>query len=162
MTAKHHKSAAAVTLVEVMLASVVIVVGFIGATSYRYYAALDERKATMWRTAARVGLLFADSWRGLNGLENYEPVVYLDTVEFDVEKIADGPIPDGYSAVNGTYAVTTDEEKYYVTLAYGQSEAELRALNIEVAWTPRLAGETDFANAEKSFKLTMYVPNVPD
>jgi len=57
---KRLKFATAVTLIEVALASVLMVVGFMGATSYRYYAALDEHKATMWRSAARIGLL---PWR---------------------------------------------------------------------------------------------------
>jgi len=74
---KHPKSATAVTLVEVALATLLMVVGFMGATSYRYYAALDEQRATLWRSAARIGLLFSDSWRGLKGSETYDPLAHV-------------------------------------------------------------------------------------
>jgi len=54
MLVKCRKFAAAVTLVEAVVAAAILAVAVLGASAYRYYAALDVRKAGLQRTAATV------------------------------------------------------------------------------------------------------------
>ena len=152
---KHPKSATAVTLVEVALATLLMAVGFLGATSYRYYAALDEQRATMWRSAARIGLLFSDSWRGLKGSETYDPLAHVGS-GLDIKPIAGSEAPDGFN-LKGTYVIATDRHHYFATLSWKQVEPELKALNVVVNWMPSPSAEADLAGADKSFKLTTYI-----
>ena len=71
MHIKRSKSTAAFTIVEIMEAMVILLIAMIGASGYRYYAALDARKAAMQATAARIGLLLCESWRGVEGTETF-------------------------------------------------------------------------------------------
>ena len=81
MTAKINKSSSCrgVSLVDVMVALAILSVGVIAATNYRYYAALDARKATMHTAASRIGQMLCESWEGVEGAETYYPTIYLSS-----------------------------------------------------------------------------------
>lgn len=59
---KHSKG---FSLIEVMVAILILSIAVIGTSGYRYYTALDARKADMQATAARVALMLCESWGGL-------------------------------------------------------------------------------------------------
>lgn len=61
------KSRSGLTLIEIMVAITVIIVGVLGAMMYRYHSALDARKADVKIGAARVGLLLLEDWKGTHG-----------------------------------------------------------------------------------------------
>jgi prepilin-type N-terminal cleavage/methylation domain-containing protein len=71
---KHRKG---LTIVEVMVAITVLAVAALGASAYRYYSTLDVRRADMRTTAARLGLLLCESWRGAGGDTSYDPTAHL-------------------------------------------------------------------------------------
>ena len=73
MAVKRPKSAGAFTLIEVIAAILILSIAVLGTSGYRYYAALDARKATMHTTAAGIGLLLCESWRRLSDQNTFDP-----------------------------------------------------------------------------------------
>ena len=80
MTSKTYRDrrCAGVSLVEVIVATCVLIIVFMGHSKYRCYATLDARKATMQTAAARAALLFCESWRAVGGIDAFDPVNSLD------------------------------------------------------------------------------------
>lgn len=157
MTVKRAKSAAAFSLVEVMVAILILSVAVIGASAYRYYAALDARKASVRITAARMGVMLCESWRGVSGVETFAPTAYFGT---DIA-ITDGEgpaVPEGFTAL-GSYEIVSNGVNYYATLSWQDVGTGLRALNVAVAWPLRDQGASSLANTDRVFELTTYVSN---
>lgn len=73
MKSKPRKNRSGITLIEIMIALVIIVVGVLGAMMYRYHSALDARKADVHVGAGRVALLLLEGWKGAAGNEDYDP-----------------------------------------------------------------------------------------
>lgn len=162
-----NKSKAGFTLVEIMIAVVILLVAVVGASGYRYYAALDARKARMHITAARIGLLLCESWRGLKGSETYDPVVHLvsdlkisesTTFSFSTtDPVTSSAAADGFNLL-GAYEIVSDDEglTYYAILSWKDAGTDLKLLNVIIAW-PHINPEGISASeAYKLFKLTTY------
>ena len=146
-----------VSLIEVLIAIVILAVVVIGASGYRYYSALDSRKALMRSTAARIGLLLCENWRGIKGAETYDPMAHFGS-ELSITA-STGPEEPEYFTLLGSYTVVSNCADYYATLSWKDVSAGLRALNVVVAWAQRPQGETILDDADKSFKLTIYTSN---
>ena len=164
MIKKRRKIAAAFTLIEAVVASVVLVVAVIGASGYRYYAAVDVRKAGLQRTAAAIALTLCENWRGrgYDHIADFDPVVHLSP-EMDITASDVGPgVATGWTKL-GSYRIIVDNAYYWVTLAWKEisTPAGLRALNVVVGWKPAGSkAEITTYNADaKLFKLTTYVAN---
>jgi prepilin-type N-terminal cleavage/methylation domain-containing protein len=71
MTVNRHKSVKAFTLIELMVAMVILIIGVTGAMGYRYHSALNARKADVQITAARIGLSLLQNWKGYGGYSGY-------------------------------------------------------------------------------------------
>ena len=170
MTIKRSKSTAAFTIIEVMAAILILSIAVIGASGYRYYAALDARKAAMQATAARIGLLLCESWRGVEGTETYDPAVYFGSelaiaenpiFEFSSGHAITGPIVTESFTPLGIYSVVANNATYYAVLSWKDVSTELRALNVIIAWELRgqgVTGDTDVSGL-KLFELTTYTSN---
>lgn len=164
MLVNRGKQPKGLSLVETMVAIVVLSIAVIGASGYRYYAALDARKADMRMTAARVALLLCESWRGVKGDETYDPTVHLGSelsIAVDDSNDVAPDVPEDFTKL-GSYAVSMNGVPCYTTMSWRDISAGLRALNVVVAWPPR-ATRTDsldevFVNS-KLFKLTTYTEN---
>jgi len=154
MTAKRLKSKAGFTFVEILLATVVLLIAILGASAFRYNAALSARQADAQMTAARTALLLCESWRGVGGSTTYDPVASLGS-ELVIEHADQGPTkPDDFGSL-GRYRITTDGVEYYAALAWRNVSPGLRALHIAVAW-----GQPGLHNQyhhRRLFKLTNYV-----
>jgi hypothetical protein len=147
------------TLASTLTAVTIILIALIGTSNFRYYAALDARKATAQTTAARTALMLCENWRGIQGSLSYDPVTYLGP---DLNVVQDkGPDkPDDFTLL-GSYKIVMDEQKddvegtnYYVTLSWKDLQPGLRALNVVIVWAQR--GEAGFENTDKLFTLTIY------
>ena len=173
MTAKRLRFASAFSLVEVMLATLILSIAVIGASGYRYYAAMDARKAAMQGTAARIALLLSESWRGVNGSENYDPTAHLSDLtivqstesEFSMShSIAASAVSTGFTPL-GLYMVSLNDVNYRVVMSWKDLSTGLRALNIVVAWPLRYKQTTDITasytswDVYKLFKITTYTSN---
>jgi len=157
MTIKRSKSETGVTLIEVMVSIVILLVAVTGTFGYRYYAALDARRAAMRRTSARIGLLLCESWRGVKGDSTYDPITYLGS-DLAITTSTGPAEPNGFTPL-GSYTVVSNDATYYATMSWKDVSTGLRALNVVVAWAQREIGTANLNDADKSFALTTYTPN---
>jgi len=160
MKLRHPKFGGAFTLVEVMAAILILSVAMLGASGYRYFAALDERRATIQATAARIGLLLCESWRGVKGDETFDPTAYFAS-DLTINKIVDpssleSQYKDPGFTLLGACTVTTNGINYDVLLSWKDLSTELRALNVVVTW---YSWRSQNPLPDKSFKLTTYTLN---
>ncbi len=142
------------SLVSVMIAIVIILLALIGNSNVRFYAALDARKAVSRITAARVGLMLCESWRGIGRVETYDPATSLGSALTITASAGPGK-PDDFTLL-GSYTCTVNGANYYITLSWKDVSAGLRALNVVVTWAQRIQGTSSLNDADKSFKLTTY------
>jgi prepilin-type N-terminal cleavage/methylation domain-containing protein len=147
------------TLIEIMEALLVLAIAVLGASGYRYYSALDARKADMNATGSRIGMLLCESWRGAAGSETYDPVANLGS-ELTIAPLA---LSSQFSAADftslGGYMVVADGINYYAALGYKDVSPGLRALNVVVGWAQKDQGPSTPGDADKLFKLTTYTAN---
>lgn len=157
MTARQFKLARGVSLIEVMTAMLILTIAVLGAMAYRYYSALDARKADIQITASRLGSLLCESWRGVKGAETYDPITYFGS-DLAIDTVYEGPdIPADFGLL-GIYKVAAGGIDYYAVLSWRSVSPGLRALNITVAWNPQGSGAGIFWLPDKSFRLTTYAP----
>lgn len=158
------------SLVEAMVAVFIITVGILGTFGYRYHAMLQVRRATAQNTAAQIAELLCESWRGVKGIETYEPTVYFSpSLISKVSNDSDiGLVLSGDFTLVGIYSVSLNGVDYHAILSRKDLSSELRAINTTVVWQPRGAGQYDYDDnysyllnntSNESFKLTTYVPN---
>ena len=142
------------SLIDAMVTIAILIIAVIGTANYRYYAALDLRRANMRSTASRIGLLLCESWRGLEGKETYDPITHVGT-ELIISNSSGPDAPDGFNSL-GSYLVTENDTNYYTTLSYQDDvTGDLRTLNIIVAWSQKKQ-DSQLDEVDKSFRLTTY------
>ncbi len=142
------------SLVSVMIAMVIVLVALIGTSNFRYYSTLDAQKAAAKITASRIGLMLCENWRGIGGVETYDPATSLGSAL--TITTSTGPAEPADFTLLGSYTITVNGAKYYITLSWKDVSSGLRALNIIVAWAQRNQGVSSLNDADKSFKLTTY------
>jgi len=152
-----------VSLISTMVAVVILLIALIGTSSFRYYAALDGRRASTQTTAARVALTLCESWCGIKGDQNYDPTAHLSS-DLSITQSSEGPDkPDDFNLL-GNYVVVLDyidSVNYNATLSWKDVQPGLRALNVVVSWASRdkaaggNGGDTT-TTPDKSFALTNY------
>lgn len=146
-----------ISLVETMNAIVILSIGLIGISGYRYCSTMDVHKADTYVASARIGYLLSESWKGMQGSESYNPVARLGA-GLPITA-SDGPeAPAGY-AILGSYRIVLDDNVFYATLSWNDINSGLRALNVVLIWAQRTQGQNDIDKADKSFELTTYVLN---
>ena len=141
------------SLVGTMVSISVLSIAIIGTAQFRYYAALDSRKAAIHRTAARIALTFCETWRAVKGAETYDPIDHLGSDLTITQSTVDDIEYDETFTLLGSYKVVLNGVSYYATLSSKDVSTGLRALNIIVTWSQRGGLETSY---NKSFKLTTY------
>ncbi len=119
-----RKNSSGLTLIEVMVAITVIVIGVLGAMMYRYHSALDARKADIKIGAARVGLLLLEDWKGRHGI-----TLPSDIVETDLNVTGSG----------GNYTVTLGggtgaTYNAILTTTPDSLDGSMKELRVEVFW----------------------------
>lgn len=147
-----------VTIVEIMVAIVIILVAVIGATGFRYHSALDARKADVKITAGRIGSLLLEGWVGTGGQLTYDPVAEYGT-DMNISVSAAGPaVPTGFTKLD-SFRIVANRANYYATLSYrGSTPTQAGQLNIFVAWLHGYQAGT-VSSSDQSVKLTGYVNN---
>ena len=84
------------TLIEVMIAIVIIIVAVLGSVLYRYHSALGARKADVNMTAARIGLLLLETWEGSGGGLDYNPVTIFNS-QLTISNDSGPDFPSGFT-----------------------------------------------------------------
>jgi hypothetical protein len=105
-----------------------------GAMGFRYYSASDAKKADLYNNAARFSSLFLESWKGIGGLDRFDPIETFGD-EFEITESETGPpVPSGFDGL-ARYRIDFDNRNYYVTLSYKEATAtEPRTLNVDTSW----------------------------
>ena len=113
MNAKRPIFAAAVTLIEIMVAMTILTIAALGALSYQYHAAGHVRIARAQSAATHVAQLLLEDWKSTGGSEEYAP----DTLAVGFSSPL--PIPAKWTNVkamvlanplnDAVYAVTIDD-----------------------------------------------------
>lgn len=161
MKRHNHRCRKGVSLIESMIAAMVLVIGFMGAMQLRYGVRLSVRQGELQASAARASLLLAENWRGASNPSAFDPVglTSSDGSSLVITTSADAPgVPTGFTAY-GKYRVMVEDSCYYGILSYKDVAAGLRALNVTLAWEQRGAGVTAYADTDKTFTLTSYSDN---
>jgi len=151
------KSNKAFTTLEVMIAVIILIIAVLGASAFRYSAALNARRVDLYTNSARTALLLCEAWSGKGGAATFDPV---DVFGEDMSIISDvGPDAPAQFAALGSYKIVLQNDNYYVTLSSRNIAADLRALNVIISWDQTGAGSGEFDDADKSYRLTTYVEN---
>jgi len=91
MIIKQAKFAPAATLIEIITAILILSIAALSTSGFRYYSALNTRKADVQLTAARVASLILSTWKGSGGYSGYSKydliggVDALDPNDYDIE-----------------------------------------------------------------------------
>lgn len=149
------------TLIEIMVAVAVIAVAAIGAMMFRYYCVLDARKADVQMVAGRVGVLLLESWKGMAGLNTFDPTA-IGSISGSGITITSGvsgpPGPSDYTPLNTGYRITANRVNYYATLSYKDATPTApKMLNVNVAWLSHYQTGTVPSNGRFSVKFTTYL-----
>ena len=153
MKIRKHKSG--FSIIEGVIAALIIAIVILGTISMRYHCTLDARRSDVGATASRLALLLNETWRGSAGSETFDPVATFNpdlTIKTD-----NGPEPPSGFALLGKYNVELNSFNYYTTLSYKDINSDLRALNSNVAWEQRSTKGTNYDDVDKSFALTIYI-----
>ncbi len=153
---RRSKFAAAVTLIEVMAASALLVVVILGASTYRYHAALLEKQAAMQMASSDFASLLSGGWRGASETLAYDPQVSLSS-HLSISKVRTSrdAAPLGFKLL-GRYVASIDDVVYYALLSWRDATPTLRELNVVVSWSQTDPQTYDVSKADKSYKLTTY------
>ncbi len=152
-------------LISTLVAVTIILIAVIGTSNFRYYTALDTRKATAQTEAAGIALLLCESWRGVQGDPAYDPVTNLGS-DLAISKSTGPQTPDDFTRLD-SYLIKLVNDKdrngkddyrisYYVTMSWKDIQPGLRALNVNVAWARRDSNNDGYDKTDKSFMLTIY------
>lgn len=142
-----------VSLVGTMVSITVLSIAIIGTANFRYYATLDSRRAAMYSTAARLAVIFDESWRAVGGADTYDPVAHLGSDLTISQLVADDIEYDETFTLLGSYTVVLNGTVYNATLFFKDVSPGLRALNVVITWPPLRDRE---ASVDRSFRLTTY------
>ncbi|MBN2456984.1 MAG: prepilin-type N-terminal cleavage/methylation domain-containing protein [Sedimentisphaerales bacterium] len=132
------------TLIEVMVAIVLIVVAVIGAAGFRYYCALDAKKADVEMTAARLGMLLLEDWKCSASSSSYDPVSQFNA-KLNISSVSTGIVvqPAGFNLL-GVYSISEQNVgvNYGAALSYtivdltepDMYPISVKVLNATVGW----------------------------
>ena len=94
-------------------------------------------------------------WGGAGGGETYDPLLDCSSVATMVSSPSGPGAGSGFTTL-GRYKVTSEEGTFYVTMAWKDINADLRALNTIVAWNQYAHSEA-YVDTNKTYRLTTYV-----
>lgn len=163
MKPRARENRSGLTLIEIMVALLVIVVGVLGAMMYRYYSALDARKADVLVGASRVGLLVLEGWKGAVGNPAYDPQG-VGGIGAEVLGSGDISISPASAGVHTVQLTGGTDTYYFVKLVKpsledvdgdGIDDAGIRKLEVEVTYYGQ--GSSDTSKPAKTIKLSDFV-----
>jgi type II secretory pathway pseudopilin PulG len=151
------------TLVEVMIAMLVIMIIVIGAISYMGACMWNARRAEVRITATRVGQLLLERWK-LTGSYDVSGNWSWHVDDFDpTDPEFSLTLPDIFESISadlggegvelGDYEIAFDEVHYFVTLLYDNSQPQM--LSARVAWNRDYGSQTPVGNFDY-IDLTSY------
>lgn len=154
------------SLIDGVLGILLLAIVILGTASFRYYSMQNLQKAEFQVSASRVAEMLCQSWKGVGGIEAFDPITSLNTLP-SIEQVetfdeADAGWPAGFTKLE-SFKIVKDSIPYYATLAYQDIQPDLRALTVMVAWAqsaPATGGQAQgitFGETDKIYRLTTYV-----
>lgn len=127
------------SMTEILVSILVVMILATGALGYQYSSARNVVLSEVHASAARLALLFLESWKGQQADLSFDPTDEFSS-DLTIQTSAYGPdVPDNSEGDPltelGTYEVVIDNMYYYVTLSYDEaSELVPMVLNTTIAW----------------------------
>lgn len=142
------RKSAGVTLLELIVATVILAIASLGALTYQYHAVKRARSARAEIVAAQLAQLLLDDWKSTGGNEFYDPT----TLDLGLEQIGSDPI----------YRVTFNGFPMRAQLGYSDIDTDseagvtLREIRVTIRW------RRDYKNleptaADPTFTSSTYV-----
>jgi prepilin-type N-terminal cleavage/methylation domain-containing protein len=128
-----HRTRAGVSIIEVTIAIVILSIGMLGASGFRYHTAIRSKRAQVQTDGTRAAQALIDTWCGLYGDEGYLPETHLSPL-LTVAPSVSGPLPPTGFTELGTYEVIVDDVPFYATLSYNDGEVGFRTLSVVIGW----------------------------
>ena len=162
---RRHNPAArsAFSLVEVVLAILILSILVTGALSYHYHSSRNVHKSEVEAVAGRLALLLLEGWKGASDPDTYDPVTQLGA-ELTIATSPFGP-GEGVSHSGlgfnllGHYHVLTNDVDYYVTLSWQiENLLEPRLFHVNIVWRDDYQAGP-LLGTEDTFRLTTYAQN---
>jgi type II secretory pathway pseudopilin PulG len=123
------------TIVEVVTSIVVLMIGILGASAFRYHASINERLTRAKVSATRIGMTVLETWHGMDADLTFDPATTLPA-SLAPETVLTGPAaPAGFTPITICH-VSLDDTHYYVTLSYKERDPNLRVMSVVVGWRP--------------------------
>jgi len=118
------RSARGFTLIEQVVAAVILTVAALGALQYEYFAAGQARIARVQMTTARAAQLLMEDWKSTGGSTEYDPSA------LGLGFTNDGSVPSGFTTPDGL-GTTLNDTVYGVTLCDLPAMAVLKYLDVD-------------------------------
>ncbi len=166
MVVKQAKSPTAHTLLEVMVATVVLAIAAVGALGYQYHAARQARVARAQIIATRTGQLLLEDWKSTGGSDDYDPTTLglgfssISIPQFFTEGQGKG---SGAPLHSEAYAITIDGVPMQIVLRWEDidtdeiAEMTLRQLAVVAKFDEALGQSGSLAVYDPAILLTSYV-----
>jgi hypothetical protein len=125
------------TLIEVMMAAIILVVAAMGTLRCQYYAATHARIARAQTVAARIAQLLLEDWKSTGGSTEYDPTGLGLGFSEPLAAPSGFTTADGLGSAlhGGVYSIKADDVPLLVMLKHldviqdGHAEATLRQLS---------------------------------
>jgi hypothetical protein len=138
----NRKFSSGLTLIEAVVAMVLLAIVVLGALGYQYYAALHARIARAQIVATRTAQLLLEDWKSTGGSTEYDPSTLGLGFSTKLSVPAHWSNGEGGGAGtplhDGVYAITVDELPMLVMLSWlevdedAQAQVKLRQLTVIV------------------------------
>ena len=148
------------TLIETVLASVVIMVAGIASIGYRYSVAMDTCKAEDQICASRLGIMLLEGWKGWAGSSDFAPEVSYGSI-LNISSAGSGlNVANGGFDILNHYKIVSDGVSYYAVLSSKDAtETEPKMLNVQITWSRDRQDQSVSSKARSTIRLTTYTGN---
>lgn len=149
------------TLTEVMISVLIVMILATGAMGYQYASVRDVKVSEVQASAARIGMLLLESWKGQQGDTSFDPAEVFNS-EMTIQTSAIGPdVPDNSAGTPlnklGSYETVLHNVHYYITLSYeNESALEPMLLNAAITWR-RDYGQGDLTGDELFVRYSTFL-----
>lgn len=147
---KHDRRRRAFSLVECIIAGMVVMIVMIAIITFRSTAVASAEHAENRLLAARSANLLLEAWRGQRAAPAFDPLLHGFEDDFQIEQMASpgilGVDPAGSQAADlhsqaglnvlGNYRILVDDKEFYAQLLYGglAGVQNLRSIHVLVVW----------------------------
>lgn len=135
--AKRINHASGFTLVECMMAALILMILITGLMGFRYYTVFNAELAENQLLAMRTACLLSEAWKGQNGDLEFDPLSQDFDDNFEVSRLS-GAGRTRYLGLSslGSYQVRLDNKEFEAELFYGKmwGLSRLRSIHVIVRW----------------------------